>query len=610
MSKSQHGLVFILFMLITGCGGGSTVSEPEKVPITAVVMPLAISYAPVSFLGGRTTMFAVKENDIFATDNISNFFYSDQTGWQKQQKGIGSFIEAENFLISLSGYRSIDLGETWEALNTQEIHKLKYNKTNKLLYGVIDNNIMYSNDYATSWLNLLSSEADILDFIIADDTFVHFISLQDSSSFVTINVNTLAEYTTALPEPFYRLLNIDNSYYGLSSTGIYKSTDMGVTWTKASFLDEQAQLDVKLDLLTVENKVYVLGGYGAYLLDADFALKTVNLLSKHGAVNHIAFEGDNIFWSTNVGLFKANKNALFASDPEVSLIGRITSNSAKLLHYAGNDFNQVGDGNTLLADFSASSSTYLGLALLTAIITTSDNITLASFMSEFEQSAGGILKIDLAKNKVVSTLWGSDGLNLLNIGGRLLFHYETSFYYSDNNRILISDDDGLSWANFPVQSENREIKQIMYAEQCQQLVVIAANDDNNDVLTNDSKTIDPSSDNWQKEALDDNIIGMVTVGTSKVYWSKTSIWYQELCDSNYIQHKPSLLTGSEITTVNIINGDIWFATSNGELWQVEQGLFYKKKIADEAIMQVYMPLTGDMVVRTATNLFEIKLNTE
>jgi hypothetical protein len=155
--------------------------------------------------------------------------------------------------------RSTDNGLSWKAVSLVgkvDFHSLEGGGTD--LYGTDSQSgkLLYSNDSGETWKSL--GTKPFQDIAVSRDISGTAIALKDSQLFLTKNsFETSTKIKSALK--FTQLEWRKSGLYALSGKALYKSTNLGKTWTKQSTLKGAPGIlsaSDQLMMVTVGNEIY------------------------------------------------------------------------------------------------------------------------------------------------------------------------------------------------------------------------------------------------------------------------------------------------------------------------------------------------------------------
>lgn len=205
-------------------------------------------------------------------------------------------------------YVSENMGEDWTPINTG-IDKLTfYNfeaKDDELYAGNANGGIYYSSNKGASWANRSTDISDIQfqDFVFFDSKiYAAGDSLYESSDngnswkSVEINNQTLSGIESVAVSK--------NVFYAANYKGVFTSKDSTKTWNQAPLTTNASVTSISV----LENKVYLSTSEGRvfYTVDEGESWTLIQNSSIRGMVHSALFLGDQIFMSSNTGLYKSS----------------------------------------------------------------------------------------------------------------------------------------------------------------------------------------------------------------------------------------------------------------------------------------------------------------
>jgi photosystem II stability/assembly factor-like uncharacterized protein len=270
--------------------------------------------------GGTPTDFIAKGNDIYMTS---------------QGGGI---------------HKSTDSGVTW----TQVSNGLGYNKNvyclalkgDSILAGNHTTGVMYSANNGASWTSLtanLTMNNQVTDLVVFGKNIFAatgggvYKSTNGGTSWVAIN--------SGLPTTgsFSLLTQASGIFYlGVYSQGLYRSTDLGATWSRVTSIPDNATIS---SLLAYNGSLYVGGSTGLLISNDNGVTWTTTGTGLPGdAAMKLASKGSNLYAGANMGLHvSADNGATFS----------LMTHPATL-PYGGRNVGSIASiGNQLLIGFQS-----------------------------------------------------------------------------------------------------------------------------------------------------------------------------------------------------------------------------------------------------------------
>jgi len=182
------------------------------------------------------------------------------------------YISSEN-IIYAGGYqgefiKSTDLGSTWssDSLTNRKINSITSTSNGQIFLTAEYGPIFTSTDYGDSWSEITISGLAPRSNIIADSFDNLYICKNEQGVGISTDLGaTWNSYGVFGYSPFTSFVAIDNAHNIYYSFGpVYKSTDMGLTWTNMSGPGGVKSISL------YEDKILLATGYGIYRYDPSY----------------------------------------------------------------------------------------------------------------------------------------------------------------------------------------------------------------------------------------------------------------------------------------------------------------------------------------------------
>ena len=291
--------------------------------------------------GGSISVVYSNGTVLFTASPGGGIFVSSNNGagWAPANSGFGASMKVESFAslgttMYLSGatgvYSSVNNGNTWDATGLSGGHVYGLGaKGQTLVAGLYDSGIFVSTDAGITWKNVKYTNNPVQQFVFSGPNVFGCgvgINLLSTDGGMTWNGTTVGFPSAIHPT----LALIGSTVYAGADSGLYRSTDNGLTWSRMAFAG---------------TRVYALAGSGSTLISGTAAgvyrstnsgtiWALANTQPGSQPVQSLATQGGMYFAGTPTGMYVSSdngvnwapRNAGFAN----TLVSRIASSRTAL----------------------------------------------------------------------------------------------------------------------------------------------------------------------------------------------------------------------------------------------------------------------------------------
>lgn len=218
-------------------------------------------------------------------------------------------------------FKSTDNGVTWAQANdgldvTKNITSLAL-KGDSILAGSYQKALYYSSNNGTTWVNIGTgiTNQQVMDIVVSGKNIIVatlggvFKSTNGGAAWAAIN--------TGLPAEVYsQFMSIENGvlYLGILAKGLYRSADLGASWSRVSDISETARMS---SLIQVNSKLFAAGDAGLFVSEnngVSWAQTGTGLPMEQAPI--LGSRGTTLYFGANQGIFISTDNgANFTSQP-------------------------------------------------------------------------------------------------------------------------------------------------------------------------------------------------------------------------------------------------------------------------------------------------------
>ncbi len=416
--------------------------------------------------GFINTIYSDGSSTVFAAPSYNGIYRSTDNGFHWFASGLASndinhIFSEGNFVFAYNNnylLRSGDNGDTWTDLNFNNIINCSTTKGNFIFLGfsgssMSQDTLLKSSDNGNSWVKANSGiSSSTINSLAANDKYL-FASV---NGFVYRSSDTGRSwnqyFVSGLPlnEGFRSMVTIDSIVLGISNStsGIYRSTNDGINWTKFGFDTTYITSIVKKGniIFLVNSGLVGIKQKGIYRSDdtgKSWICQNTNLISHE--ISTIANNSQYIFAGTQLGVSTSSTNGnswtvtnsglkTVDIDDIVSLDNYLYSSNFGFSDYPGAGiYFSSNFGNTWVKDD-------LGLTLTKIDCLAADKNTHRVYAGTF---GGGVFYKDIVNNPWTPVNTGLTELNVVSLAVDVDRIY--AGMYLDG--IFTSTDGGQNWDN-------------------------------------------------------------------------------------------------------------------------------------------------------------------
>ena len=591
---------------LTACGGGGSsepappvVVTPPPVVVTPPpaqqVSPLNLSLIPQTFDYGYANYSFVLNDTLFVTDLKHYLHRQNADGkWQRLNVRTSNLYSSGGYLIADKGMRSSDNGDSWQSTSEDIFSLLLQHPQTGDLYAGADNWLYRSSDAGASWQRFAEFNQSVSSAApLADNTLM--VRTQQSGLY-RLDTSTLQQTALEAPGLVVHLTQRNNGDIIAVGSKVFLSRDQGNSWSQMPLVQGHMPGWGSIEVRQIAGDYYIAGGYNALLkITADDTLIAINPAVILGPIFDVAEKDGQLILSTTTGVYTASLAALQQDNRllELNPIGVPTSDIDALFNTPYGEFYHFNDAQSgLLQNLHSDSRLHTGEILIRSVFDAPAGKLGVVYFSNTEQAFDGLGYFDMATGQFELKLLGYTATRLEQFAGKAYVHYGEASPSTQANWVLQSSD-MTDWQPVELPPAVTQVFAIAQMTQCQQLQLLAVTTDGVQVL---SAAPADTSLNWQSSSSIAQAKGMIASGQRSVVFADKALWLKADCSGNY-QHLDltSNLTGN-ISTVQIREDEIWFGTTDGELWRYDGGKFYQQKVTDQRINQLYFAADSALYV--------------
>lgn len=594
---------------LSACGGGSeppvvvtpppVVVTPPPVVVTPPpaqqVSPLSLPLKPATFTYGVANHSFVLNNTLFVTDQEHYLHRQNADGkWQKLNVRTSNLYSAGGYLIADKGMRSSDNGDSWQSTSEDIFSLLLQHPQTGDLYAGAENWLYSSNDAGASWQRIAEFNQSISSAAPLADNTLMVRTLQ--SGLYRLDTLTLQQTELEAPGLIVHLTQRSNGDIIAVGSRVFLSRDQGNSWIQMpidlGYMPAWGSIEVR----QIAGNYYIAGGYNALLkITADDTLVNISPAMNIGGIIDVAEKDGQFYLATYTGVYSASLTALQQDNRLIDLtpIGVPTSDIYALFNTPYGEFYHFNYAQSgLLQALHSDTRLHTGEILIRSVFDAPSGKLGVVYFSNTEQAFDGLGYFDMATGQFELKLLGYTATRLEQFAGKAYVHYGEAPPSAKANWVLQSDDMN-NWQPVELPAAVMQVFAIAQPAQCQQLQLLAKSADAVQVL---SAAPAEASLNWQSSNNMAQAKGIVASGQRTVVFADKALWLRDDCSSDY-QHLDltSNLTGN-ISTVQIRSNEIWFGTTDGELWRYDAGKFYQQKVTEQRIRQLYFAADSTLYV--------------
>lgn len=231
--------------------------------------------------------------------------------------------------------KSEDYGTSWSLIRYTETPIKKFYKAtyNNYMWGISSREVYFANN-VDKWFSVAGlksiqyiydiTEDDDGNMYASTDRGVYFLDLNSFSTFSEfVQTQPITPYATDA----YAIINFNSYIYVSTETGIFRTNDNGTTWDETVWLNDTIPLwefiSTASGILAYSNtKIYRKLTTEAQFLEIADLSSQISTIKKIGS---IAYFNDNLYVSTNDGIYKNTIANMFYSGVPTTTFDRILS---------------------------------------------------------------------------------------------------------------------------------------------------------------------------------------------------------------------------------------------------------------------------------------------
>ncbi len=585
---------------LSACGGGSEPEPPVVIapppvvvtpPPAQQVTPLNLQLKPVTFPYGNANHSFVLNDTLFATGQMQYLHRQSADGkWQNLNITTSNLYSSGGYLIADKGMRSSDNGDSWQSTSEDNFSLLLQHPQTGDLYAGADKVLYRSNDAGASWQRIAEFNQNVSSAAPLADNTLMVGTLQ--RGLYRLDTSTLQQTALEAPGLIVHLTQRNNGDIIAVGSNVFLSRDQGNSWSQMPLVQGDMPPRGSIEVRQIAGEYYIAGGYNTLLkIAADDTLLAISPSVNVGVITDVAEKDGQLYLATYTGVYSASLTALqqYSSLSDVNPIGLPTSDIDGLFNTPYGEFYSFTYGTRgLLQALHGDTRLYTDELHIRSLFDAPSGKLGVTFFSELD----GVGFFDMTTGQFEATLLGYAATRLEQFAGKAYVHYGETSRAVRHNWLLQSDDMN-NWQPVELPAAVMQVLAIAHPAQCQQLQLLAKSGDAVQVL---SAAPAEANLNWQSSNSMAQAKGMVASGQRTVVFADKAMWLKVDCSSDY-QHLDltSNLSG-DISTVQIRTDEVWFGTTDGELWRYDGGKFYQQKLTDKPIRQLYFAADSSLYV--------------